>query len=447
MVRYRVGDMELKSSYYNIFFHLKPYGPWIGYNGLSGNFVEINDMDFSILEKILKNPNIKGISIKEKKVRSTLIKYGFLVSYNINEIESLKLKFQNPLNQCSAFFTIAITEECNFNCTYCFEKHGVQYMNDKVRTRVLSFIKKHIPKMKLLTIDWYGGEPLLRLDLLENLDTEIENACKEYQCEYSSSISTNGYLLNEKVIKRLIKTSVNSLRICLDGISEIHNNYRKLKGGAPTFNLIINNLLHASDNFNIKIRINIDKFNFKYFKELLNYLQDIGLSDKENVILGIKPIISSRIRPYSKAFNIREFSKVEPILLQQIVSSGFNIEYQPEKKCSYCIVFLPNQFMIDWRGFLYKCTDTFLPEEAIGKLTDSDNIFLDDTQQKMWTDYPPTYDKKCRKCIALPMCMGGCNFKRFISKDNYCAAERYNIEEYVKLRYESVKNKNVIYKL
>ena len=53
------------------------------------------------------------------------------------------------------------TEQCNLRCTYCYEDFRHRHMEPRVVTGVKRFLSKRAPKLDLLRIDWFGGEPLL----------------------------------------------------------------------------------------------------------------------------------------------------------------------------------------------------------------------------------------------------------------------------------------------
>ncbi|MER8055552.1 4Fe-4S cluster-binding domain-containing protein, partial [Acinetobacter pittii] len=57
---------------------------------------------------------------------------------------------------------------CNFCCPYCFEgkKENVS-MNEKTIKNIIRFLNDS--SAKELSLHWYGGEPLLRFDLMKEI--------------------------------------------------------------------------------------------------------------------------------------------------------------------------------------------------------------------------------------------------------------------------------------
>ena len=96
--------------------------------------------------------------------------------------------------------------------------------------------------MEKLVITWYGGEPLLAIEPIEELTYKFKEICKQFNIEYSASIITNGYLLTESVCDMLLELDITDAQITLDGNAKIHNSRRPLANGGNTYDTIINNL-------------------------------------------------------------------------------------------------------------------------------------------------------------------------------------------------------------
>lgn len=115
-----------------------------------------------------------------------------------------------------------------------------------------------------MEICWFGGEPLLAMDVIENISKEVINICKKLKKLYNASITTNGFLLTPKNIEILLKNRVTNFTVTLDGLSECHDTLRVLKSGNPTHSVILKNLLYIKNNIlksnlRIFVRTNITK--------------------------------------------------------------------------------------------------------------------------------------------------------------------------------------------
>ena len=94
--------------------------------------------------------------------------------------------------------------------------------------------------------------------------------CFQNGLDYSASITTNGYLLNERIIHQLILDyRVNNFQITIDGDEESHNFQRVLRNGKGSYSKILENikgLQNSNLNFYCNLRFNISKENFNNVK-------------------------------------------------------------------------------------------------------------------------------------------------------------------------------------
>ncbi len=97
-------------------------------------------------------------------------------------------------------------------------------------------------KAKKLAITWFGGEPLMATDVIEALSARLIRVAEERGCTYETWIFTNGYLLSEDVVDLLLRCRINNVHIPLDGTETTNDATRRLIGGRPTFQRIVDNL-------------------------------------------------------------------------------------------------------------------------------------------------------------------------------------------------------------
>lgn len=111
-----------------------------------------------------------------------------------SDLKNKHIKFDSTLR-----LVIAPTLDCNFRCPYCFEKHTPEYMSDDIQNKLLDFAEDRLKTgnyMKLL-VCWYGGEPLLGVEIIKNLSKKLYDLCQRYSVLYWSYMVTNGYLLEQ----------------------------------------------------------------------------------------------------------------------------------------------------------------------------------------------------------------------------------------------------------
>ena len=231
-------------SDYNVIFTSNKKEKTFLYNSLYNVFVEIEP------EKVKKIKQIKSDLKSKKDVKKWTDDedFDFLLTNNIittkeNESAYKKMLYIKKKMQISdptiRGYTIAPTLDCNFNCEYCFEESRPPiYMDEKTEKAIIEMIKND-SRIRILHIDWYGGEPLMGFDIIERISKEILTI---KNIQYSASIITNGYLLTEEKIKKLKELRVTDIQVTIDGDRETHNKKRPHIKGFGTYDVIIENL-------------------------------------------------------------------------------------------------------------------------------------------------------------------------------------------------------------
>lgn len=118
-----------------------------------------------------------------------------------------------------------LTFNCNFRCNHCLCSRIDESDTRKEMTpQEYGDVCRQAMKMGALTFGLEGGEPFVY--------KEWEKVIEELQPHYNHiEISTNGYLIDEKIAKKCADLGVDTLNISLDsGIPELHDVFRRRKG-------------------------------------------------------------------------------------------------------------------------------------------------------------------------------------------------------------------------
>lgn len=114
------------------------------------------------------------------------------------------------------------TLRCNLSCRHCGSDcraaSGVRDMPLEEFLKVIDGIMPHVEPGKVMVI-FSGGEPLLRPDL-EKAGLEL------YRRGFPWGLVTNGMLLDERRLERLLRSGLHSVTVSLDGPEEYHNSMR-----------------------------------------------------------------------------------------------------------------------------------------------------------------------------------------------------------------------------
>lgn len=142
---------------------------------------------------------------------------------------------------------IEMTQACNLRCTYCSYSSYYPLNRDYTSKTIefadaqksIDYFLDRIADTETPSIGFYGGEPLLRFDLLRR--------CIDYALEASNgqplrfSLTTNGTLITRQVLDYFIDRSV-TLLISLDGPSQCHDRNRVFANGRPTGAAVLDTL-------------------------------------------------------------------------------------------------------------------------------------------------------------------------------------------------------------
>lgn len=84
-------------------------------------------------------------------------------------------------NRSHLSLVIAATSNCNFRCVYCYEGSVLRAstMSEAIQETIVKFVESEAPHLETFTVTWYGGKPLLALDIIENLSIKFVDICKK----------------------------------------------------------------------------------------------------------------------------------------------------------------------------------------------------------------------------------------------------------------------------
>lgn len=166
---------------------------------------------------------------------------GDIVHPDTSMVESL-------LNRNLPGICLQVTQSCNFRCKYCVyaetdlydvRSHSSKKMSWNTAKKAIDFLINHSQDSYNINVAFYGGEPLLEFDLIKR--------CMEYLSTNSGgksvtfTMTTNGSLLNEKVINEFLKYKT-KIAVSLDGPQKIHDKNRVYAHDKGTFDDITQNI-------------------------------------------------------------------------------------------------------------------------------------------------------------------------------------------------------------
>jgi uncharacterized protein len=437
-------DNVYKNSRYNIYYSKDGHGHIFNTRTCGLLKIPVAQEQFakSIAGKVQRQVNLSGL---DEQFTKMLEDGGYIVPGNLDELELIKFQKTVILSRSSEYCSIVVvpTLNCNMACGYCFEhKKNSTAMSKETQKLLIDHVKYKLASgCKSLSIEWFGGEPLLCFPIIKSLSVKFMALCKKYKAEYSASMITNGTLLTEKIANNLKRLKVLGLQVTLDGPPVIHDKRRPFRGGGGTFEKILANTIAASKYLNISIRCNVDTENLKHAEEFVDRLAAANLP--RNVRVYFSPVRASLDgclhKRCTKMLSEKNFALLEPSLTEMIKRKNFAITKLIDPFFNGCSVTYPNSFMVGPEGQLYKCNEHLgQPEEVVGNLKGGFNL---NNILFKWINFSPTAEAKCRNCKVLPMCMGWCPARvRNDKGKKFCFRLKYNLIEHLKLSHNEHKH-------
>ncbi|MCL1790202.1 MAG: SPASM domain-containing protein [Peptococcaceae bacterium] len=417
----------------------------VAFNSMTCAMAEVDDEFINMFDRI-EEIREDEISEGEGELIGNMIYGGYVVPEAINELDLVKLR--NYSGRFSVDFLsliIAPTLECNFGCPYCYEYPKSGCIGQDVQDRLVDLVRENAACKRNIDITWYGGEPLLYREIVFNLSERFIEICENYGVAYSASMITNGYLLTEEDRERFEQYAIQTVQITIDGTEETHNSRRFLKEapGEGTFGKIIDHVrMLYSWGTDITIRINIDRTNIEEAKGLILYLKDLSIPNVSIVFGHVSQSTEFNEGIQDDCLSMAEYAQAN-LELQEFLFDhgfeGFEFPHYPAIKKNYCGADSINTFVIDPRGYQYKCWN------EVGNVKNSvGNIMWDENDRTAemiarhaaYMTWSPFENEGCRECKILPICMGGCPYIGIERGHKRCERWKFSLTDTIKKMYK-----------
>lgn len=195
---------------------------------------------------------------------------------------------------------IVLGNTCNLACAFCgsnasslIEKlskeldeapyawnviQSYQPSSEKVSHIIADILKTY----KVHTLKIIGGEPFLK-ENWDRIGTVLDSGIAK-DCEFQ--VTTNGTVLNDKVLKNLSNLKATKMNISVDGVGR---NYEFMRW-PHTWKKMLKNLQYIRDNcpdnvyFQVSLLVNI--LNFEYLPEIEQTFKDLGIILSPSAYIG-----------------------------------------------------------------------------------------------------------------------------------------------------------------
>lgn len=155
-------------------------------------------------------------------------------------------QYLNMLEGQLSTLLLQLTCRCNLNCSYCvysgkythMKPHENADMTWETARKSIDFFIAHNSEYESATIDFYGGEPLLRFEMMKQIVEYVSMKLSEKSLLFR--FTTNGFLLTETVVKWMHENPQVKATVTING--PYHDTYRKTVSGIGSLDTIMENV-------------------------------------------------------------------------------------------------------------------------------------------------------------------------------------------------------------
>lgn len=173
--------------------------------------------------------------------------------------------------------TLTITQNCNLACSYCYITKKDARMPLATAKKIVDFIFNHCPPDEKIDFGFFGGEPLLEFELIQDITGLIKNHPGYSPGFVSFTITTNGTVLNDRIIKFLLDSGTVFCISC-DGPPDIQDLNRRSPDGRGSSGTVEENIRRALSFFPLTpVNAVYSPETVGVLPEIVEYLASLGV--------------------------------------------------------------------------------------------------------------------------------------------------------------------------
>lgn len=294
------------------------------------------------------------------------------------------------------------TEKCNFRCTYCYEDFELGRMPRPVIDGIKNFLVRRCDSLEQLTISWFGGEPLLALDVINELGSFAHTEMERRGKNFSAGLTTNGYNLDLDAFSLLNRIHHTRFQITLDGTEETHDSTRRRADGKGTFKKIWENLIAIRESdmdFHVTLRMHVSRENVENIAKLaelvgVNFGSDPRFSVHFHRITNLGGANGALISSLPEVDYRRHIKK-----LGSALGLSYNSELTYVDNKEICYAAKANSLLIRSNGRLGKCTVALSDSRNdIGHITPDGLLHINNAKLQNWFNGYHDFDAQSLGC-------------------------------------------------
>jgi uncharacterized protein len=289
-----------------------------------------------------------------------------------------------------------------------------------------------------VVVAWQGGEPtLIGLDFFRRA-IALERAYARPGQRILNTLQTNGTLLDDAWAEFLAQNGF-LVGISIDGPPDVHDAYRRSKGGRPTFERVLRGLEHLkAHHVEWNVLTTVHAANGDQGRRVYTFLRDeLGAR-----FIQFLPIVESAgaspsVGPeqYGR-FLIEVFEEwvrrdIGRVYVQIFDSALASWVGMPASMCVHSDT-CGLQLIVESGGDLYCCDHFVDPDNHLGNITQAPlrELVASPERARFGAAKRATLSRHCRDCDVLFACRGGCPKDRFATAPDGEGGQHYLCPSY-----------------
>lgn len=409
----------------------------------SGCVFTIDEITYSVLdyypEKDRENI-LKLLKDKYPKEEIELVMDEIDELINDNQLftDDIQINSGEMIEPAIKALCLHVSHDCNIRCKYCFASQGdfngeKLLMSEETGKKAIDFLIEQSKGRRNLEVDFFGGEPLMNMDVVKKLVSYAREKEKSFGKHFRFTMTTNGMLLNESNMNYL-NENMDNIVLSIDGRKEINDRMRIAPNGEGTYDYIIKKIKKMS-----QIRGSKDHYvRGTYTKYNLDFCEDVQhLSEQGFKNISVEPVVTDESMDYAITENdlpeiLTQYEKLAKYFCTDKRNFNFfhfNIDLDGGpcfyKRVSGCGAG-SDYIAITPQGEIYPCHQ-FVGNEKF-KMGDLNTGIVNKWIQDYFHKANLTDKDECQSCWAKYYCGGGCLANAYHRNGDVCIPDKIGCE-------------------
>jgi uncharacterized protein len=309
---------------------------------------------------------------------------------------------------------------CNMGCVYCFEDaidSRIGPMSEDTAQAALDFVFEKTAAAQRIALHFGSGEPLMRFDLLRRIVAQANARTAALGKSIVYDLTTNATLVTEE-IAAFLHDNPFQIRVSCDGPAQLHDKYRPMRGGRPSYPLVARGLgiltRHLADRLTVNSVIcggtrlrdvwawakAIGILHFHVIKVGTSEPRDLGLREQElrDFRADLEAICDDMLADLRRGRTPLDYQPITKVVRRLMI---------PEPITRFCGV-AGSYLGVSANGQVYPCFRHLgLKEYQLGDVRSG----IDNAKRQQYLGQEAAdVDNRpvCRECWARYLCGGGC---------------------------------------